>query len=204
MLDTDYNDLCFHVSQAFFPRTGAWENLRKALRAEYEESVWDHLNGTESAPFEALESTKVAVKVIDQRGNELMVVKPLARWHCEWVRPCTGRRLPHQPAGLRQPSMVVYCQVWPYQRSKRHTPWIPTRSGCSSGWRTNGRFRNPKHFDASFARPPQRKHHRKPPTRSSTAGRHRSASRKPLRRRGRATRAPNAGRARGAAGSSVV
>ncbi|MDO8943579.1 MAG: site-specific DNA-methyltransferase, partial [Desulfobacterales bacterium] len=30
-LDTDYNDLCFHVSQAFFPRTGAWQGLRKAL-----------------------------------------------------------------------------------------------------------------------------------------------------------------------------
>jgi adenine-specific DNA-methyltransferase len=77
MLDTDYNDLCFHVSQAFFPRTGAWENLRKALKAEYEESVWEHLNGTESAPFEASEDTKVAVKVIDQRGNELMVVKTI-------------------------------------------------------------------------------------------------------------------------------
>lgn len=33
LLDTDYNELCFHVTQAFFPRTGAWENLRKALRA---------------------------------------------------------------------------------------------------------------------------------------------------------------------------
>ena len=43
MLDTDYNDLCFHVSQAFFPRTGAWEHLRKALRGDYEESVWEHL-----------------------------------------------------------------------------------------------------------------------------------------------------------------
>lgn len=75
MLDTDYNDLCFHVSQAFFPRTGAWEHLRKALRAEYEESVWDHLNGAESAPFEAAADTKIAVKVIDQRGNELLVVK---------------------------------------------------------------------------------------------------------------------------------
>ena len=42
-LDTDYNDLCFHVSQAFFPRTGAWESLKKALRGEYDESVWDHL-----------------------------------------------------------------------------------------------------------------------------------------------------------------
>ncbi len=77
MLDTQYNDLCFHVSQAFFPRTGAWENLRKALRADYEESVWDHLNGAESAPFEADEDTKIAVKVIDSRGNELMVVRTI-------------------------------------------------------------------------------------------------------------------------------
>jgi adenine-specific DNA-methyltransferase len=77
LLDVDYNDLCFHVSQAFFPRTGAWENLRKALRADYEESVWEHLNGAESAPFEATKDRKIAVKVIDQRGNELMVVKTL-------------------------------------------------------------------------------------------------------------------------------
>ena len=77
LLDTEYNDLCFHVSQAFFPRTGAWENLRKALRADYEESVWDHLNGAESAPFEADDDTKIAVKVIDARGNELMVVKSI-------------------------------------------------------------------------------------------------------------------------------
>jgi adenine-specific DNA-methyltransferase len=35
-LDTDYNGLCFHVCQAFFPRTSAWENLSKALRTEYE------------------------------------------------------------------------------------------------------------------------------------------------------------------------
>jgi adenine-specific DNA-methyltransferase len=76
-LDTDYNDLCFHVSQAFFPRTGAWENLKKALKGEYEESVWDHLSGTTSAPFETGEHRQVAVKVIDDRGNELLVVKKL-------------------------------------------------------------------------------------------------------------------------------
>jgi adenine-specific DNA-methyltransferase len=76
-LDTDYNDLCFHVSQAFFPRTGAWESLKKALRGEYEENVWDHLAGTVSAPFEAGEQGQIAVKVIDDRGNELLVVKSL-------------------------------------------------------------------------------------------------------------------------------
>src|SRR5207249_9005631 len=76
-LDTDYNGLCFHVSQAFFPRTGAWEHLKKALKGDYEESVWDHLAGTVSAPFEAGEHGQIAVKVIDQRGNELLVVKSL-------------------------------------------------------------------------------------------------------------------------------
>jgi len=78
LLDTDYNGLCFHVSQAFFPRTSAWDNLKKALRGTYDEAVWDHLAGTISAPFEAGEHGQIAVKVIDDRGNELMVVKPLS------------------------------------------------------------------------------------------------------------------------------
>lgn len=77
-LDTDYNDLCFHVTQAFFPRTSAWDNLKKALKGEYEEGVWDHLSGSRSAPFEAGEHRQIAVKVIDDRGNELLVVKKLA------------------------------------------------------------------------------------------------------------------------------
>jgi adenine-specific DNA-methyltransferase len=77
LLDTDYNGLCFHVCQAFFPRTSAWDNLKKALKGTYEESVWDHLAGTVSAPFEAGEHGQVAVKVIDDRGNELLVVKNL-------------------------------------------------------------------------------------------------------------------------------
>lgn len=74
-LDANYNTLCFHVSQAFFPKTGAWESLKKALRAEYSESVWDHLAGNVSAPFELAKGQQIAVKVIDDRGNELMVVK---------------------------------------------------------------------------------------------------------------------------------
>jgi adenine-specific DNA-methyltransferase len=77
LLDTDYNGLCFHVSQAFFPRTGAWESLKRALRGEYDDAVWDHLAGTASAPFDRGEHGQVAVKVIDDRGNELLVVKTL-------------------------------------------------------------------------------------------------------------------------------
>ena len=77
-LDTDYNDLCFHVCQAFFPRTSAWDNLKKALKGDYEETVWDHLSGTTSAPFEPGDYQQIAVKVIDDRGNELLVVKKLS------------------------------------------------------------------------------------------------------------------------------
>jgi adenine-specific DNA-methyltransferase len=76
-LDTDYNGLCFHVCQAFFPRTSAWDNIKKALKSTHEESVWDHLAGTTSAPFEPGDRQQIAVKVIDDRGNELLVVKPL-------------------------------------------------------------------------------------------------------------------------------
>ena len=76
-LDTDYNGLCFHVSQAFFPRTAAWDSLKRALKGTYEDSVWEHLAGAVSAPFEAGEHRQVAVKVIDDRGNELLVVKSL-------------------------------------------------------------------------------------------------------------------------------
>ncbi len=77
LLDSDYDDLVFRASQVFFPRTSAWDALKRALRATYEESVWEHLAGTVSEPFSAGEYRKVAVKVIDDRGNELMVVRGL-------------------------------------------------------------------------------------------------------------------------------
>ena len=77
-LDGDYNELCFHVSQAFFPRTSSWDNLKKALRATHQETVWDHLSGATSAPFEGGARGQIAVKVIDDRGNELLVVKKLS------------------------------------------------------------------------------------------------------------------------------
>jgi adenine-specific DNA-methyltransferase len=78
-LDADYNGLCFHVCQAFFPRTGAWDNLQRALEGDYDEGVWDLLAGTTSAPFTAGEHGQVAVKVIDDRGNELVVGKSLGK-----------------------------------------------------------------------------------------------------------------------------
>lgn len=65
------------ITQAFFHRTSAWDNLKRALKATYDDSIWEHLAGTVSEPFEAGENKRIAVKVIDDRGNELMVVKNL-------------------------------------------------------------------------------------------------------------------------------
>jgi adenine-specific DNA-methyltransferase len=76
-LDADYNGLCFYVRQAFFPRTSAWDSIKKALKGTYEDSVWEHLAGTVSAPFELGEHREIAVKAIDDRGNELLVVRRL-------------------------------------------------------------------------------------------------------------------------------
>jgi len=44
---------------------------------DWRSEVWDHLVGAESTPFQGGEHGRVAVKVIDDRGNELMVVKDL-------------------------------------------------------------------------------------------------------------------------------
>jgi hypothetical protein len=65
-------------------RLCAADTLEEALvlygergRVERTLAVWDHLSATVSAPFVAGENAQVAVKVIDDRGNELLVVKKL-------------------------------------------------------------------------------------------------------------------------------
>ncbi len=77
-LGTDYNGRCFHVCQAFFLRTAAWEGIKRSLRGKFEDSAWTHLSGTISTPVVTGEHGQVAVKVIDDRGNELIVVKSLS------------------------------------------------------------------------------------------------------------------------------
>ena len=74
MLDTDYDGMCFYATQVFFPKTSAWDNLQRSLRATFDDSVWAHLSGTTSEPFSIGDRKRVAVKVIDERGNELMRV----------------------------------------------------------------------------------------------------------------------------------
>ncbi|WP_340647019.1 DNA methyltransferase [Phenylobacterium sp.] len=75
MLDTNYNGMAFLASQVFFPKTSAWDNLQKSLKGQFADSVWEHLAGTVSEPFTLGDKRRIAVKAIDERGNELMVVK---------------------------------------------------------------------------------------------------------------------------------
>jgi adenine-specific DNA-methyltransferase len=75
MLDSNYNGMVFMATQVFFPKTGAWENLQKSLKGQFSDSVWEHLAGTISEPFVLGDKRRIAVKAIDERGNELMVVK---------------------------------------------------------------------------------------------------------------------------------
>lgn len=74
MLDGDFDGMSFYATQVFFPKTSAWDNLQRSMKATFDESVWLHLAGTVSEPFALGDRRRVAVKVIDERGNELMRV----------------------------------------------------------------------------------------------------------------------------------
>ena len=57
--------------------TGAdepYEKLRRALRAEIDEAAWSALNSTKSYPFDKPKTGKIAVKVINHYGDEVMKV----------------------------------------------------------------------------------------------------------------------------------
>jgi adenine-specific DNA-methyltransferase len=77
MLDTDYDSQVFRATQAFFPDTDGWANLRKALRSSVDSEVLEQLSGWTSAPFEKGESGKIAVRVVTQDGNSSEVVLSL-------------------------------------------------------------------------------------------------------------------------------
>ncbi|MCZ2113384.1 MAG: site-specific DNA-methyltransferase, partial [Anaerolineae bacterium] len=74
-IDTDYDEESFFVRHAYF--TGAdepYDKLKRALRAEVDEAAWAELYTTRSRPFERPASGKIAVKVINHFGDEVMKV----------------------------------------------------------------------------------------------------------------------------------
>lgn len=74
-IDTNYDGESFFVRHAYF--TGAdepYEKLKRALKAEIDEAAWATLYSTVSRPFAQPETGKIAVKVINHYGDEVLKV----------------------------------------------------------------------------------------------------------------------------------
>jgi adenine-specific DNA-methyltransferase len=74
-LDTDYDGDEFIVRHAYF--TGAddpYDKLRRALRADISDEAWATVNSTISRPFPRPMSGRIAIKVINHYGDEVMKV----------------------------------------------------------------------------------------------------------------------------------
>ena len=65
------------ITQAFFPRQDAWEKIARALGSAADADAFATFGGTTSLPFKPGRHKRVAVKVIDPRGNEVMAVRRL-------------------------------------------------------------------------------------------------------------------------------
>lgn len=74
-IDTDYNEESFFVRHAYF--TGAeepYEKLKRALKADIDEAAWSSLYSTVSRPFALPKTGKIAIKVINHYGDEVLKV----------------------------------------------------------------------------------------------------------------------------------
>lgn len=74
-IDTNYNEESFFVRHAYF--TGGdqpYEKLQRSLRAEINEAAWSSLYSTTSRPFDPPKTGKIAVKVINHYGDEVLKV----------------------------------------------------------------------------------------------------------------------------------
>lgn len=80
MLDTDYDNHSIFPSQIFFPiqnHKRDWTKLAKALNGKVDDNLLDQYNGIKSIPFKLGENKMIAVKIIDDRGVEMLFVKKL-------------------------------------------------------------------------------------------------------------------------------
>lgn len=74
-LDTDYNDESFFVRHAYFLGAGdPYKSLKTTLKAEINAEAWDTLYSDTSRPFRKPVSGRIAVKVINHLGDEVMKV----------------------------------------------------------------------------------------------------------------------------------
>jgi adenine-specific DNA-methyltransferase len=74
-IDTDYNEESFFVRHAYFPGAEVpYKQLKTTLKGEIDQEAWDSLKRTVSRPFARPASGRIAVKVINHLGDEVMKV----------------------------------------------------------------------------------------------------------------------------------
>ncbi|WP_296644373.1 site-specific DNA-methyltransferase [Roseinatronobacter sp.] len=74
-IDTDYNEESFFVRHAYFPGAEVpYKQLKTTLKGEVDQEAWDSLKRTVSRPFARPKSGRIAVKVINHLGDEVMKV----------------------------------------------------------------------------------------------------------------------------------
>jgi len=74
-IDTDYNEESFFVRHAYFlGANDPYKALKTTLKAEINEEAWASLNSDTSRPFDKPKSGRIAVKVINHLGDEVMKV----------------------------------------------------------------------------------------------------------------------------------
>lgn len=74
-IDTDYNEESFFVRQAYFlGASDPYKALKTTLKAEIDQDAWESLHSDTSRPFDKPTSGRIAIKVINHLGDEVMKV----------------------------------------------------------------------------------------------------------------------------------
>ncbi len=74
-IDTDYNEESFFVRHAYFlGANDPYKALKTTLKAEIDQEAWESLHSDTSRPFKKPDSGRIAVKVINHLGDEVMKV----------------------------------------------------------------------------------------------------------------------------------
>jgi len=74
-IDTDYNEESFFVRHAYFlGANDPYKALKTTLKAEINQDAWETLHSDTSRPFDRPTSGRIAVKVINHLGDEVMKV----------------------------------------------------------------------------------------------------------------------------------
>lgn len=74
-IDTDYNEESFFVRHAYFlGANDPYKALKTTLKAEINADAWETLNSDTSRPFDKPKNGRIAVKVINHLGDEVMKV----------------------------------------------------------------------------------------------------------------------------------